>query len=261
MNTNTAQSGMKTLGKKALCSVLLAGGITVLGSTAASALDLDLLGEDGILADTGVLADIGVPLTVENNSISIIGDSSTGSTAPTAENPSSGASVTAPVSSIISIGVDDSTLTSGAIHIELLDGVLNNHASGPVAIGSLVSVWLTSPGQVGILDLGLVDVSGAGIGDIANGTGIAADALVPVSVTCNSVSVVGSSNSGCATSTSTPTDPGDPGDPGDSSTPGATGGGLAGTGSDVNGAIGVGALALLLGAIVTLVGRRFGVSA
>src|SRR5690554_3561776 len=114
MNATTA----KTLGKKALYSVLLAGGITVLGSTAASAIDLDLFGDDGILSgtgilsDTGVIADIGVPLTVENNSISVIGDSSTGSTAPAAENPTSGTSVTAPVSSIISIGVGDSTPAS-----------------------------------------------------------------------------------------------------------------------------------------------------
>lgn len=333
MNATTCTS----LGKKALYSVLIAGGITVLGSTAASALDLDIdlggddgilsdtgiLGDGGILSDTGVLADIGVPITVEKNSISVIGDSAAGSSTPAEE--SNGATVLAPVNSILSIGLGDAT-GWGGIQLDLLDGVLDHHANGPVIIGDLLGVWLLTPGQLGIGDIDLIGVGDLGVGDLANGTdvdadamvpvtvennsisvigdsstgtgeateatssgllgdvgvlggvnllgtggsgllgdtgilngtGLAADAALPVSVTCNSVSVIGSSSSGCATAAA----PGNPGDPGDASTPGATGGGLAGTGAaDVTGVMGLGALALVLGVIVTLVGRRFGVSA
>ncbi|HRP98943.1 MAG TPA: hypothetical protein PK781_00615, partial [Terrimesophilobacter sp.] len=162
MNATT----MRSLGTKALYSVLLAGGITVLGATAASALDLDLdlggddgilsdtgiLGDDGILSDTGVLADIGLPITVENNSISVIGDSATGSPAP-GDGTNDGATVLAPAGSILSIGLGDHT-GWGGIHLDLLDGVLNDHTSGPVIIGDLIGVWLT-PGQLGIADIGI----------------------------------------------------------------------------------------------------------
>lgn len=329
MNTNAAHNDM-TLGRKALYSTLLAAGITVLGATAASALDLDLGGEDGLLADldilgdTGVLADVGVPVTVENNSISIIGDSSTGSGSEST--PAAGdASLGSTVDALLSIGIGDASPT-GLIHLDLLDGVLHDHSHGPIVAGDLVDVWLLTPGQLAIVDLNLGDgvVDGIGVGDIANGTdvdadatvpvtvennaisvigdsstgsgdatagestsilgdagvlggvnllgtdgegilngtGVSADAEVPVTVTCNSVSVIGSSSSGCATAASTPTDPGDPGDEGEASTPGATGSGLAGTGAaDVTGVMGVGALALLLGVAVTVIGRRFGVGA
>src|SRR5690606_12353706 len=132
-----------SLGQKAVYTALLTCGITVLGTSAASALDLDidLGGDDGILSDTGilgdgsilgdtdVLADLGVPITVENNSISVIGDSATGSSTP-ADGSSDGSTAHSPVDSILSIGLGDGT-SSGTIQIDLLDGVLDDHTNGP----------------------------------------------------------------------------------------------------------------------------------
>lgn len=138
--------------------------------------------------------------------------------------------------------------------------------SGSGSEGTATDGDVSLLGDVGIL--GGVTLLGTGSGTdsgLLSGTGVSADALAPISVTCNSVSVIGSSDSGCATAAGTPTDPTDPGDPGDpggeSSTPGATGGGLAGTGAEVTGVVGMGALALVLGLIVTIVGRRLGLGA
>lgn len=340
----------KNKGAKALLSVLLAGGMTVAGGAAATALDLDLdldlLGEDGILSDTGILngtdllADLGVPVTIENNSIGVIGDSSTGSTAPTEQAPAE-PNEPAPTSdgSIVSVTSD-----RGTVQITLLDGLLNNAPTGAIVAGDLATVWL-GPGQLAIIDLNLGTIDGLGVGDVGvggvgdlgvgdivtgsdidagvavpvtvennavsvigdsstggtgtapaengsivagllsgvslgadgdgllsdgilNGIDLAADATVPVNVSCNSISVIGSSTSGCAAAADDPGDPGDPGDPsdpgdpGEAGTPGASGGGLAGTGAEgVGGMIGIGALALIAGVAATLIGRRFGVSA
>lgn len=316
---------MNNIASKALYSVLLAGGLSVLGAGAAQAIDLGLGGDDGLLSGTDILADLGVPITVGGNSISVIGNSSSGSSststpastpAPSStagsDSASGGTSVWVPVNSIIEIGLDGSG-----------NGLLG--INGPIILGSNGSGgWLLGPGQIGIADIGsgtdadatatvpvtvegnsisVIGDSRSGSGMTSNGTSngsvtgggtgvlgdigilgnvnllgsgsqagtdgtlsgilsgsqFGADAAVPVSVTCNSVSIVGSSDTtGCATAAASgpPTDPTDPG--GESSTPGATGSGLAGTGAEITGALGLGALALLLGVIVTIAQRRFG---
>lgn len=316
---------MNNIASKALYSVLLAGGLSVLGAGAAQAIDLNLGGDDGLLSGTDILADLGVPITIGGNSISVIGNSSSGGSststpastpAPSsntgAESASGGTSVWVPVNSLIEIGLDGAG-----------NGLLG--VNGPIILGSNGSGgWLLGPGQIGIADIGSgtdadatatvpvtvegnsisiigdsrsgsgtassgtsndavtgggtgilgdigvlggVNLLGAGssadtngtLSGILSGSQLGADAAVPVSVTCNSVSIIGSSDtSGCATAAAVdpPTDPTDPG--GESTTPGATGSGLAGTGADITGALGIGALVLLLGVIVTIAQRRFG---
>ncbi len=64
---------MRTFAKRALLGTLLAGGITLLGSTVASA--AETTGEDGLLSGTQALIDINLPIDLSGASLSVIGDS------------------------------------------------------------------------------------------------------------------------------------------------------------------------------------------
>ncbi|MDN3497514.1 hypothetical protein QL996_16355, partial [Planococcus sp. APC 4015] len=64
---------MNTFIKRALWGTLLAGGLTVLGATAANAADTS--GEDGLLSGTQALIGVSVPVTVTDTAVSLLGDS------------------------------------------------------------------------------------------------------------------------------------------------------------------------------------------
>lgn len=66
---------MRTFAKRALWGVAIAGGITLLGATAANAAETD--GEDGILSGTQAVAPVSVPVDLSGNAISLLGSSST----------------------------------------------------------------------------------------------------------------------------------------------------------------------------------------
>ena len=71
---------MRTFCKRALWGTLLAGGITLLGATAATA--AETTGDDGLLSGSQAVIDVTLPVTVSGTSLSVIGDShSDGSTA------------------------------------------------------------------------------------------------------------------------------------------------------------------------------------
>lgn len=75
---------MNTFIKRALWGVVIAGGMTLLGTTAASAAETG--GEGGILSGTQVEAPMLAPITVTDNAVSILGNSSAEvAPAPTAE--------------------------------------------------------------------------------------------------------------------------------------------------------------------------------
>ena len=65
---------MRTYLKRALWGTLLAGGITLLGATAANAADTS--GEDGLLSGTQADTAITAPVTIVDNAVSLLGDSS-----------------------------------------------------------------------------------------------------------------------------------------------------------------------------------------
>jgi hypothetical protein len=116
---------MKKYVSRALWCALLAGGLTVLGATAANAAESG--GEDGLVSGNQVLSSITAPVTVEGNAISLLGDSS-----------SSGTS-TGPA--IVTDGTDsDSAVTDGE------DGVASGNqvspdVTAPVAVeGNAISV-------------------------------------------------------------------------------------------------------------------------
>mgnify|MGYP007088003851 CR=1 FL=1 len=64
---------MRTYLKRALWGTLLAGGITLLGATAANAADTS--GEDGLLSGTQADTAITAPVTIVDNAVSLLGDS------------------------------------------------------------------------------------------------------------------------------------------------------------------------------------------
>jgi hypothetical protein len=69
---------MKKYVSRALWCALLAGGLTVLGATAANAAESG--GEDGLVSGNQVLSSITAPVAVEGNAISLLGDSSSSGT-------------------------------------------------------------------------------------------------------------------------------------------------------------------------------------
>jgi hypothetical protein len=116
---------MKKYVSRALWCALLAGGLTVLGATAANAAESG--GEDGLVSGNQVLSSITAPVTVEGNAISLLGDSS-----------SSGTS-TGPA--VVTDGTDsDSAVTDGE------DGVASGNqvspdVTAPVAVeGNAISL-------------------------------------------------------------------------------------------------------------------------
>ena len=116
---------MKKCVSRALWCALLAGGLTVLGATAANAAESG--GEDGLASGNQVLSSITAPVTVEGDAISVLGDSSSGGT-------STGPAV------VTDSGDSDSAVTDGE------DGVASGNqvwpdVTAPVALeGNAISV-------------------------------------------------------------------------------------------------------------------------
>ncbi len=71
---------MRTYAKRVLWGTLIAGGITLLGATAANAAETS--GDDGFLSGTQAVAPITAPITVVDNAISVLGDAASTAPAP-----------------------------------------------------------------------------------------------------------------------------------------------------------------------------------
>jgi hypothetical protein len=116
---------MKKYVSRALWCALLAGGLTVLGATAANAAESG--GEDGLVSGNQVLSSITAPVIVEGNAISVLGDSSSSGT-------STGPAV------VSDSGDSDSAVTDGE------DGVASGNqvspdVTAPVAVeGNAISL-------------------------------------------------------------------------------------------------------------------------
>jgi hypothetical protein len=183
---------MKKYVSRALWCALLAGGLTVLGATAANAAESG--GEDGLVSGNQVLSSITAPVIVEGNAISLLGDSSSSGT-------STGPAV------VSDSGDSDSAVTDGE------DGVASGNqvspdVTAPVAVeGNAISLLGdssssgTSTGPAVVTD-GTDSDSAVTDGEdgVASGNQVSPDVTAPVAVEGNAISLLGdSSSSGIST--------------------------------------------------------------
>lgn len=173
-------------------------------------------GEDGIVGGTQVLPVVNIPVTISDNAVSVLGDSSAeSSAAPAGPAPTTPAATPA-----------EGAVTSGE------DGILGGTQLAPVvslpitAGGNAVSVLgdSTVSGQsaatpAGAAPAGVVPVT-SGIDGILGGTQIAPVVSLPITLGGNAVSVIGDSTTAPGTVTpTTPVTPTDPTTPVDPATP------------------------------------------
>ena len=76
---------MRTFIKRALWGTLIAGGVTLLGATAANAAETS--GDDGLLSGTQTVAEVTAPVSIVGNAISLLGDTSAAPAAAPAPRP------------------------------------------------------------------------------------------------------------------------------------------------------------------------------
>ena len=195
---------MRTFLTRALWGALLAGGITLLGATAANAAE-QTTGEDGLLSGTQALLNVSLPLTIADTSISLLGDSSSvqaTAAAPTPEAPTpEAATPEAPAEAPAATTSGENGIASGTqapISVSLPITVAGNAvsvlgdtsstaAAAPVASGPTTSAPTTT-GEDAIL----------------GGTQVVTPIGAPVNLTGNTIAVLGDS---ATTGMSTPAGP------------------------------------------------------
>ena len=179
---------------RCLYGILFAGGITLLGATAANAADTS--GDDGVLSGTLVDSVVSIPVTVGGNAVSVLGDSGSDSaatnTAPAAASaPSTAASSTSGDDGIASgsqvTGAVSVPVTIGGNAVAVLGDSSSTDASTPVASGPVASQGTTS-----------------GDDSIAGGSQVSPVVTVPVAIGGNSISVLGDSSSDGSTGSTFP---------------------------------------------------------
>ena len=224
-------------------------------------------GKDSTAGGTQVVAPVTAPVTVGGNAVSVVGDSR------------SDGSTTGGVTGVPSSGTGGSS-TSGA------DSVLGGTqvvapVTAPVTVGgNAVSVvgdsrsdGSTTGGSTGTPGAGQVGSVTSGADSVLGGTQVVAPVTVPVTVGGNAVSVVGDS---ATTDPVTPTNPTDPTTPGSAPAGSVVSAGtmartvtamtaaapalsrLAQTGAATGLLVGSALLLLLVGGLLTMVGRRRG---
>jgi hypothetical protein len=245
-------------------SVTLIGDPASTGSTSGSApagssgSGSTTTGADGVAGGTQVVPDVVAPVAVTGNAITLIGDpASTGSTSGSAPAGSSGSGST----------------TSGS------DGILGGtqvvpDVAAPVVVTGNAITLIGDPASSGSTSGSTAGTAPAGSGSTTSGTGgilggtqILGGVALPITVTGNSVTVVGDPTTGGVTPTG-PTAPTTPTTPGTPAVPsGSTGLGnvaladtssavLASTGADPTVAGVIGLLTLMVGLGLAFVARR-----
>ena len=185
---------MRTFVKHALWGALIAGGVSLLGATAANAAETN--GDDGLLSGTQVVAPITAPVEVSDNSLSLLGDSFADSSADADPAP-------APETDAQTSGVDGTA--SGTQVVADADAPVTVTDNSVAVLGtSSTDGDSTAPATS---EDGTTNASTTGSDGTASGTQAVADADAPVSVTDNSVAVLGTpSTDGDSTASATSED-------------------------------------------------------
>ncbi len=177
---------MNSYARKGLYCALLVGGFSLLGIGAANAADTS--GDDAVASGTQIVTPVTAPVDVDQNAISVVGNSSTG-----------GAPDAAPQAAADS-GPDGSSTTSGT------DGVASGtqvpaEITAPVTVtGNAISVVGDSSAESSGGTSAPVDSSAgdtattSGSGGVASGTQAPLSASAPVTASGNAITVLGDSS-------------------------------------------------------------------
>ncbi len=173
---------------RALWGTLLAGGLTLVGTSVAMAAETD--GEDGLLSGTQALIDVAVPVTVEGNGISILGDSS--STSDTDATPTAPAEETSASTS----GADGTASGTQALISVSVPVVVEDTAVSVVGDSSSeTDAAATEPADTSPSEPSTSEASTSGEDGTASGTQAIVPVSVPVTLGGNAISVLGDSES------------------------------------------------------------------
>ncbi|MFU8945340.1 hypothetical protein ACLRGF_01270 [Mycetocola zhadangensis] len=168
---------------RCLYGVLFAGGLTVLGATAANAAD-STTGTDGILSGTVVDAVVSIPVTLNGTAVSVLGDaSSTDATTPAPAAPDAPAPTTSGSDSVLG-GTNVAPLISIPI-------TLGGNAIGVVGDSTTSNSTADAPAPAPVAAPAASETSGDS--SVGGGSNVAPLISVPITVSGNSISVVGDS--------------------------------------------------------------------
>jgi hypothetical protein len=168
---------------RCLYGVLFAGGLTVLGATAANAAD-STTGTDGILSGTVVDAVVSIPVTLNGTAVSVLGDaSSTDATTPAPAAPAAPAPTTSGSDSVLG-GTNVAPLISIPI-------TLGGNAIGVVGDSATSNSTADAPAPAPVAAPTAAETSGDS--SVGGGSNVAPLISVPITVSGNSISVVGDS--------------------------------------------------------------------
>jgi len=187
---------MHTFFKRALLGAVLGGGLAVAGAAVANAAETD--GADGLLSGTQAVIEAVVPVTVGGNAVSVIGDS-TSSGADTSAAPTTGSGGDAASTS----GADATgSGTQALVSVDVPVAVAGTSVS---VVGDSASEGAAT-GTVPVPETPAVEVAAItdGVSGVLSGTQALVEVAVPVTVTGNSVAVVGDSASTDATAPQQP---------------------------------------------------------
>ncbi|WP_167136887.1 chaplin family protein [Diaminobutyricimonas sp. TR449] len=175
---------MQKIISRGLYGLLFAGGITLLGATAANA--ADTTGEDGVASGTLIEAPVTVPVTLDGNAISLIGDSTA----------NGGRAASSPT---IAAPTDDASTTSGEDGIGS-GNVVSPDVVAPVGVTGNSITLIGDSSATSSSDAVAAPVASKGDaaatnGDdgIASGNLMSPDAVAPIGVTGNSITLIGDS--------------------------------------------------------------------
>ena len=200
---------MHTFVKRALWGALIAGGMTLIGATAANAAETG--GDDGLLSGTQLEAPISIPVTIADNAISLLGGSSVetpsvdpGPSAPSAPaaaqqaTPQQAAPESAMTDGTDGIGSGTQALVDVTVPIDVSGNAIS--LLGESAVGAPTGEEPAAPGadEVAGADetTGTDEATGAdavtdGTDSVLGGSQIVAPVDVPVTVGGNAVALLG----------------------------------------------------------------------
>lgn len=174
--------------KRALWGVAIAGGMTLIGASAAGAVETD--GEDGILSGTQIQLPLSIPVNIIDNAISLLGDSSV--EAPVqSEQPAAAQPEPAPAPAT----TDGSNgIGSGSQAIVEITVPITVSGDSIAVLGDAESTAVEQPAQSAAAPApAAADASTSGEDGLLSGTQGLVSVAAPVTVTGNAIAVLGES--------------------------------------------------------------------